>query len=59
MNVSNMDRAAAFGSAALAEVDRRLSLGARRVDGEYPDGADFVVIADPEGNLSFVIDAGR
>jgi catechol 2,3-dioxygenase-like lactoylglutathione lyase family enzyme len=43
----------------LAEVERLVSLGARRVDWEYPDDADFVVLADPEGNLFCVIDSGR
>lgn len=38
-----------------AEVARLVSLGARRVDWEYPDDADFVVLADPEGNLFCVI----
>lgn len=39
-----------------AEVDRLISLGARRVDWEYPKGADFVVLADPDGNRFCVID---
>ena len=38
-----------------AEVERLISLGARRVDGDYPDDADFVVLADPDGNLFCVI----
>jgi catechol 2,3-dioxygenase-like lactoylglutathione lyase family enzyme len=38
-----------------AEVERLVSLGARRVDWTYPDGADFVVLADPDGNLFCVI----
>jgi hypothetical protein len=25
----------------------------------YPDGADFVVLADPEGNLFCVVNAGQ
>lgn len=41
----------------LAEVERLISLGARRVEWEYPDGADFVVLADPDGNHFCVIDA--
>jgi catechol 2,3-dioxygenase-like lactoylglutathione lyase family enzyme len=41
-----------------AEVERLLSLGATRVPWEYPEGADFVVLADTEGNLFCVIDAG-
>jgi catechol 2,3-dioxygenase-like lactoylglutathione lyase family enzyme len=40
-----------------AEVERLVSLGARRVDWAYPDGADFVVLADTEGNLFCVINA--
>lgn len=38
-----------------AEVERLIVLGARRVDWEYPDEADFVVLADPEGNLFCVV----
>jgi Glyoxalase-like domain len=34
-----------------AEVERLISLGAKRVEWDYPDDADFVVLADPEGNL--------
>lgn len=34
-----------------SEVERLISLGARRVDWVYPEGADHVVLADPEGNL--------
>jgi predicted enzyme related to lactoylglutathione lyase len=40
-----------------AEVDRLESLGATRVDWDrYPEHADFVVMADPEGNRFCVID---
>ncbi len=39
-----------------AEVERLVSLGATRVEWEYPDGADFVVLADPDGTLFCVID---
>ncbi|GAA3532872.1 VOC family protein [Amycolatopsis ultiminotia] len=43
-----------------AEVDRLLTLGAHRVDWpHYPPDADFVVLADPEGNRFCVIDTGR
>jgi catechol 2,3-dioxygenase-like lactoylglutathione lyase family enzyme len=43
-----------------AEVERLVALGARRVDWDlYPDDADFVVLADPEGNRFCVIDTGR
>ena len=38
-----------------AEVERLISLGARRVDWVYPDGANFVVLADTEGNLFCVV----
>ncbi len=40
------------------EVDRLLALGATKVDWQPPDGADFVVLADPEGNRFCVIDHG-
>ncbi|MFI8849815.1 VOC family protein [Streptomyces sp. NPDC053499] len=43
-----------------AEVERLVSLGAQRVEWDlYPDDADFVVLADPEGNRFCVIDTGR
>lgn len=38
-----------------AEVERLVSLGATLVDWTYPEGADFVVLADTEGNLFCVI----
>jgi catechol 2,3-dioxygenase-like lactoylglutathione lyase family enzyme len=41
-----------------AEVERLISLGATRVDWTYPEGARFVVLADPEGNLFCVINLG-
>jgi catechol 2,3-dioxygenase-like lactoylglutathione lyase family enzyme len=40
-------------------VERLVGLGASRVDWpDYPEGADFVVLADPEGNRFCVIDKG-
>ncbi|SDQ92142.1 VOC family protein [Thermostaphylospora chromogena] len=42
-----------------AEVERLISLGAERVPWTYPEDADFVVLADPEGNLFCVVNAGR
>jgi catechol 2,3-dioxygenase-like lactoylglutathione lyase family enzyme len=39
----------------LAEVERLLELGAERVDWDYPEDPDFVVLADPDGNLFCVI----
>lgn len=38
-----------------AEVERLLALGATRVDWNYAPGADFVVLADPDGNRFCVI----
>lgn len=38
-----------------AEVERLLGLGATRVDWDYPEDADFVVLADPDGILFCVI----
>ena len=43
-------------SDAQSEVDRLISLGATRVDWDYPEDADFVVLADTEGNLFCVIE---
>jgi len=37
------------------EVERLIALGARRVEWTYPEDADFVVLADTEGNLFCVI----
>jgi len=34
-----------------AEVERLVALGARRVEWDYPDDAQHVVLADPAGNL--------
>ncbi|MEU5211808.1 VOC family protein [Streptomyces sp. NPDC020742] len=39
-----------------AEVERLVSLGARRVAWDlYPEDADFIVLADPDGNRFCVI----
>jgi hypothetical protein len=38
-----------------AEVRRLLSLGARHVDWRYPKGADYAVLADPDGNTFCVV----
>lgn len=37
------------------EVERLLSIGARRVEWRYPEGADYVVLADPDGNTFCVV----
>lgn len=43
-----------------AEVERLIGLGATRVDWDlYPDDADFVVMADTEGNRFCVIDTSH
>jgi predicted enzyme related to lactoylglutathione lyase len=43
-----------------AEVERLVSLGARRVDWDhYPPDGDFIVLADTEGNRFCVIDTGQ
>lgn len=39
------------------EVERLLALGATRHDRVPEEGEDFIVLADPEGNLFCVIDA--
>jgi Glyoxalase-like domain len=38
------------------EIERLLGLGARRVDWRYPPGADYVVLADPDGNTFCVVE---
>lgn len=42
-----------------AEVERLVQLGAKRVAWDYPEDADFVVLADPAGTLFCVIDSSR
>jgi catechol 2,3-dioxygenase-like lactoylglutathione lyase family enzyme len=43
-----------------AEVERLIGLGASRVDWDlYPPDPDFVVLADPDGNLFCVVDLSR
>lgn len=38
-----------------AEIERLTQLGARKVDWRYPPGADYVVLADPDGNTFCVV----
>lgn len=38
-----------------AEVERLLGLGARRVDWRYPENADYIVLADSDGNKFCVV----
>jgi catechol 2,3-dioxygenase-like lactoylglutathione lyase family enzyme len=43
-----------------AEADRLISLGASRADWDsYPDDPDFIVLADPDGNLFCIVDLGH
>jgi catechol 2,3-dioxygenase-like lactoylglutathione lyase family enzyme len=42
-----------------AEVERLIGLGARQVAWEYPNDANFVVLADTEGNVFCVVNAGH
>lgn len=43
-----------------AEVERLIGLGASRVDWDmYPPEPDFVVLADPDGNVFCVVDMSR
>lgn len=37
------------------EVERLLNIGATRVDWKYEPGADYVVLADPDGNTFCVV----
>lgn len=38
-----------------AEIERLLALGATRVEWRYPEVADYVVLADPDGNTFCVV----
>ena len=42
-----------------AEIDRLVSIGATRVEWDYPDDPDFVVLADTEGNRFCIVDASH
>ncbi|MFB9839931.1 VOC family protein [Actinoallomurus acaciae] len=43
-----------------AEIERLIGLGADRLDWDlYPPDADFVVLADPDGNAFCVVDLSR
>ncbi len=44
-----------FADDAQAEVERLLSLGATRKEWNYPPGADYVVLQDPDGNPFCVV----
>ncbi|HEY5422176.1 MAG TPA: VOC family protein [Ilumatobacteraceae bacterium] len=42
-----------------SEIDRLVGLGATRVEWDYPDDPDFVVLADTEGNRFCIVDASH
>jgi catechol 2,3-dioxygenase-like lactoylglutathione lyase family enzyme len=42
----------------ISEVERLQELGATRVAWHYPEDADFIVLADPDGHLFCVVNAG-
>ena len=44
-----------FTEDASAEVERLLALGAQRVEWQYEPDADYVVLADPDGNRFCVV----
>lgn len=48
-----------YASDQAAEVERLLGLGAARVDWRYEPGADYVVLADPDGNRFCVVQKGE
>ena len=65
LRVDDLARQARFWTAALdaddqaAEVRRLLALGATEVQWDKrPADADYVILADPEGNRFCVVDAG-
>jgi catechol 2,3-dioxygenase-like lactoylglutathione lyase family enzyme len=41
---------------AAAEIERLIGLGAQLVEWRYPPGADYVVLADPDGNTFCVVE---
>lgn len=55
----HLDLYAATAEEQQAEVERLISAGASRVPWTYPEDADFVVLADPEGNLFCVVDTSH
>ncbi len=57
---THLDLYAANAEEQESEIERLIGLGAKRVeDWPYPEGADFVVLADPVGNLFCVVDKGE
>ncbi len=57
---THLDLYAANAEEQQAEIERLIGLGATRVeDWPYPEGADFVVLSDPVGNLFCVVDTSH
>ena len=57
LGVADVQRAARFWCAALDYEVRMDGFGARRIDWDsYPDDPDFIVLADPEGNIFCIVD---
>ena len=57
---THLDLYAAGDEEQQAEVERLIALGAKRVeDWPYPEGADFVVLVDPAGNLFCVVNKAQ
>lgn len=52
----HLDLNAASADDQRAEINRLIGLGASTVEWDYPNGADFVVLADPDDNRFCVID---
>lgn len=55
-DATHLDIWVAEGADLETEVARLVDLGATRVEWDYPEDADFVVLADTEGNLFCLID---
>lgn len=55
---THLDLWAADDEEQAAEIARLEALGATRVPWTYPEDADFVVLADPDGNRFCVISSG-
>jgi len=59
LRVDDLRRQTEFWTAALDYVPRNIALGATEVHWDKrPPDADYVILADPEGNRFCVIDAG-
>lgn len=41
------------------EVERLIALGAQRYPWRYPEGADYIVLADPDDNLFCVVQTSK